>query len=163
MKAVYRNAVNNGKAFLFGSLLTIWSGHALDNTYIEAGGVGLAVGALMVNREKYKYVPPTLLVANAALTMNGIILAGSGHPLAGLLLASSNSIGGYGLANLLQLFNRISPQTHGVMSAVAGAQIASAGALLGDPVLMITGGLFVIDGVDRGLPPPAVNRQEIHP
>lgn len=152
MKDAFRRAVNNGKAFLLGSMLTIWSGYALDNPYIEVGGAGLAVGAMMVNRERYKCVPPTLLLANVALTVNGTVLAGAGEPLAGLLLASANSLGGYGLANLLQWGNRISPKMHGGLSTLAGAQIVGAGVVLNDPLLTGIGALFMADGIERAFP-----------
>ena len=91
--------VGNGKAFLFGSVLTIYSGLTLSNDLVAMGGVGLAIGALMINRQKYQNAPYALLPANAVLTVNGIVLAFSGEPIAGTLLALSNSIGGYGTAN----------------------------------------------------------------
>jgi hypothetical protein len=142
---------NNGKAFLLGSFLTVYSGISLDNHYVTLGGAGLAIGAALVNRRKYEAVPYPLLVANGILTANGVLLAASGEVWAGLLLASANSIGGYGTANLRMLLKKISPEAHGVLSTAAGLQIAAAGLCLQDPLLVSIGGLFTADGLERGL------------
>ncbi len=143
--------VGNGKAFLFGSVLTIYSGLTLSNDLVAMGGVGLAIGALMINRQKYQNAPYALLPANVVLTVNGVVLAFSGEPIAGTLLALSNSIVGYGTANLQSLLEKISPQSHGVISSVAGFQIAAAGYFLNDPTLATIGALFTADGVERTL------------
>ena len=46
-----------GTSVLVGSLLTVCSGYNLDNSPSCCRGMGLAIGAILVNREKYKAVP----------------------------------------------------------------------------------------------------------
>ncbi|MCB1551089.1 MAG: hypothetical protein KDJ26_03705 [Alphaproteobacteria bacterium] len=161
LRDVFHKSVGMGQAFLVGSLLTVCSGYNLDNSHLVAGGMGLAIGAILVNREKYKAVPYALLPANAVLAFNGLALAVVGEPVAGVLLASANSFGGYGTANWQMLKSRISPQGHGVASAMAGLQIAAAGAVLYDPMLVGIGALFAADGVERAFDGDQSPRQVI--
>ncbi|MBX2833479.1 MAG: hypothetical protein KTR28_00750 [Micavibrio sp.] len=121
---------------------------------VAFGGVGLTTAAVMSCMNKFKYMPHVLLPANGMLTANGLhmVASSAGDPAlitSGLLLASSNSFGGFGTINYHMLRGEIQPDTHGAGTSYAGAQIMAAGACLNDALLISIGSAFTIDGCIR--------------
>lgn len=87
---IFREAAGNGKAFLLGSVLTMYSGYSIDNPFVGLGGALLSCGAGLVMARKYTYVPFPSLVANIALAANGLLMMASGQHVAGGLLVLAN-------------------------------------------------------------------------
>lgn len=177
LKNMFTRIAGGGELFLLGSLATIESATAFisDNVLrpamdfamanalpspnlemVALGGTGLAIAAGCAIAKKFQYMPYALLPANLFLTLNGIHMIANNNPdtnlfWAGMLLASSNSVGGFGTINYHLLKNRIEPDTHGAGTVLAGGQIATAGAILGDPLLATIGGAFASDGAARAM------------
>lgn len=138
--------------FFTGACVAAVEGFVVQGNHLLGfGGLGLAAGALALYFNKAKTAGVTLLLANAGLTVNGVALS-LGSDLgavewAGALLAFGNAI--YALANSELLTDKKMCLTHAQWSGVASLSLLGAGVALGDPYLLTSAGLFVLDAAIR--------------